>query len=242
MSASPLNVQTIDELVQAAAEQERFYSGFLVDGPLKSIGGERSPAQLAGTIRFLRSGDCTVTALQALPTHHKIDSAIHGLAIAMLAVAGRGVMHERPEHIVSEQHAQRVVTDLTQYDPSRPGVLTESMITGMLGMTSQNRFMWQPIKEVVQLLVSMDETAELSRFIRKLDSVGDDNDLACIVGNMTSRFMDRFKRGDTSAGDLAYRLAQQDNAIMGSRLDVSRNDYLGVQSERPAAIAGATLR
>lgn len=235
-SPETLSITELDTILAEASSQAAFYREAQKDGPILGLGNAKPVSdQLRPFASFLVPGDCLVKLLQSLPPTPKVSAAVTTLATTMLGFAGRGVMYARPDRIVSEVEGINVIKNMTGFDVQSPAPLSELVIDKLLGQQSTNRYMYEPIAGVVNALAEAGETANIVHFARKVTTVADDNDLACVVGNLQHDYMKRFQGGDQTAGTLAYELLRLDNAIMGSTLDVSIDDYLGRSPQETAA-------
>lgn len=220
-------VESADKIASVLSGQAALYAEELVDGPALNLFDQTPLAsQISHCASMLRPADLMLKALEGAELGSKLSLAVDRLKLSMLAVAGRAVMHDRPLQIISEGHAKSVVTGMTGFpDNNKP--LSEAMIADMLGQQSRNSCIWEPTRDVVTALYEYGGDNLAAQFIERLHSIGDDNDLACVVSRFRAELMACFlDDNDQAAGALCYELAIQDNKIMGSSLDMGKDEYL----------------
>lgn len=223
-----LGIEAADKVASALTGNAAHYETLLVHGPAENqFTGKPHESQLAFCVSVIRSGDMMLQALKDITLDTNLDRAVNRLQTSMLALAGRAVMHDRPMQVFSEGTGQSVVKGMTGFPDPASKPLCEAIIKDMLGQNSRLERVWQPINDVVKALCEYGDDRQTAEFIYKLQSMGDDNDLACVVGRFTNEAVAKYvNENDPRAGDLAYELSRQDSAIMGSELPMDKAEFL----------------
>jgi len=229
-----LSITSEDRVLAVVQSQTAFYRTFQLDGPCVDPFTQKAlPEQLPSFITALRTGDFLMVAIQNIPRTQKVEQCIRGLATAMLGAAGRGVMYERPDHLVSEMAGVKAVTDLTQYDLNEPALISENLTVDVLGRSSRNAAVWAPLAHVTKVLVDAGLESNLVYLVEHLSGATDDNDVACVIGNIERSIVDEYaQNGSELLGDVAYELSRSDSAVMQSPIEISKAEYLESEQRR----------
>lgn len=218
---SGIDVASKNTIKEALGRLANVYEQALQDGPHTSYMGIAPPdSQIAMTIRQLRAGDAALFAAKPVFGLPDLQNQVERLGNAMLGMAGRTLVHARPDHIVSETRGVEVITDLTGYKPgTNLSPLTDLMISKVMGKTPPYSHVWQQIEDAGQALAGLSDKQHLAAFVSSMDSIEDDNDMAVACSRSGQTLLRAYHvSGDSSLGSAAYQMALSDSRIMGGDL------------------------
>lgn len=233
----------IFDVIKAAAKialsEAEVYNSQLVSGPfLNRLTGAPYESQLPVAVRMMRSGDCLLTTLRALPSSLVGEHAAQDLEKAMTGLGARAIFQDRGEGFRDVEHVHQGITALMRASRGeQPQVITAELVRLAHDQEAPYSRMWAPLSESLSKLLEANQFGPLLEIVKGLPTVEDDNDLGCVLSRAQSTLMGEYLDSkEEKVGRLAFALLVLDNQVMGAEVGMSYEEYIAFEESRHLAV------
>lgn len=214
-------------MAEVAASYESMF--VKIDGvpqPKTNFMGKPYEQHIPLVVRALRAGDALVMAAHLYRDDPAVQHSIERLRTSMRETAtcalyldGKAGIQEDPALSTWAGCASRVAL---LAETSDEGVLSRALVTGLYEQQDPNGHIWEPLQDVLSTLKHGGADAAMERLAQGLRGFEDDNDLACVIGNVQGVLYDIAFAADTdadknAAAELAFALHKAECRVMNSQ-------------------------